>query len=61
LVVPNPDGIKQFPQERERRRSFFDDFWNTQPGFNFEMPQQPQPKQHPDNAPKKKKRKTTKI
>lgn len=57
LVVPNPDGIKQYPQQREQRRLFFDDF--------FSRPRtEPQPipkKETPKQQPKKKKRKTIKI
>ena len=60
LVVPNPDGIKQYPQQREQRRLFFDDFFSRP---RMEMPQptpQPAPKKQPQQ-PKKKKRKTVRI
>ena len=60
MVVPNPEGLKQMPRQREQRHSFFDDFWNDMP--QFEAP--PQPYQDPkpkETQPKKKKRKTIKI
>lgn len=55
LVVPNPDGIKQYPKQREQRRLFFDDFF-SRPRITPE----PMPKNEPVQ-PKKKKRKTVRI
>lgn len=63
LVVPNPDGIKQYPQEREQRRLFFDDFFERPRQRRFQpqpMPK-PEPKKEEEAKPKKKKRKTVKI
>lgn len=36
MVVPNPDGIKQNPQQRQRSNSLFDDFFSQPPSFDFE-------------------------
>ncbi len=55
LVVPNPDGIKQYPQQREQRRLFFDVFFSRP-----RVEPQPIPKKEPVQ-PKKKKRKTVRI
>ena len=66
MVVPNPDGIKQLPKEREGRRSFFEDFFNSQPrlDFDFSFPENTipaPPKEEKPQQPKKKKRKTVRI
>lgn len=55
FVVPNPDGVKQYPQQREQRRLFFDDFF-SRPRVEL----QPIPK-NKKVEPKKKKRKTVRI
>ena len=36
LVVPNPDGIRQHPQQRQGSNSLFDDFFGQPPSFNFD-------------------------
>lgn len=61
-VAPNPEGIQQFPKERESRRNFFDDFWNQNP-FGEQMPAPEKPKRKEPVKPesKKKKRKTVRI
>jgi len=61
LVVPNPDGIKQFPQKREQRRLFFDDFFNQMAPQFSPPPPAAEPKESPDKQPKKRKRKTIRI
>ncbi len=62
LVVPNPDGIRQHPKERERSRGFFDDFFES-PSPRFQPAPAPEsaPKKKEATKPKKKKRKTIRI
>ena len=65
MVVPNPDGIRQTPQQRNNPgNSFFEDFWNMpQPSFEEFFPEELLPRQQPqpEQDATKKKRKTIKI